>query len=149
MAVFRGSYEYALDDKGRVNIPAKFRKALSPKAKKTYVLTRGLEGCIFVYPLDVWERMEEQLKVLPATKEGRYFLRMFISHAHEVSEDGQGRILLPQTLLEFAGIDKKVLIIGALERMEIWNPDLFQGYLEKFEKTYEQIAEEMAKITSF
>lgn len=146
MSAFKGQYKHALDDKSRVNMPAKLRKALSPEADETFVVTRGLEECIFVYPFDEWRKIEEKLKALPVTRDARYFVRVLISHAHDVQMDDQGRILLPQNLLEFAKIDKEnkeILIIGALERIEIWNPELFQKYLEGFEETYEEIAEKM------
>jgi len=144
MAAFKGSYKYAIDHKGRVNIPAKFRRSTASTSHDLYVITRGLEGCLFIYPAEEWESVEEKLRNLSFTqKSHRLFGRYLLSNACDAQLDRQGRITLPQNLLEFAEIKKEVLIIGMLERIEIWEPEVHQKYLDSAGKTYEEIAEEI------
>jgi len=142
MSSFKGQYQYSLDDKGRVNIPAKFRKALPPEANETFMVTRGLEQCLFVYPLDEWKKIEDKLRGLSMTqKNHRLFVRMMTAHASEGQFDKQGRIPIPAPLLQIAGIQKEVIIIGALDHIEIWATHIFMDYIEKSSESYEQIAE--------
>ncbi|MBI4551648.1 MAG: division/cell wall cluster transcriptional repressor MraZ [Candidatus Latescibacteria bacterium] len=137
-----GSYTYAVDHKGRVNIPTKFRKSLPSETEEILVVTRGLEGCLFVYPLDEWQRVEEKLRALPMTLQNtRYFVRMLTSQATMVSIDKQGRVALPKSLLDLAKIENEVLIVGTLDRFEFWNPTVYEQYLTGFGKTYEEVAE--------
>jgi len=152
MAGFKGSYKYTIDHKGRVNIPAKFRRSIPAKFRRStastshdlYVITRGLEGCLFVYPAEEWERVEQKLQNLSFTqKSHRLFGRYLLSNASDVQLDRQGRITIPQNLLELAEIKKDVLIIGVLERIEIWDPEVHQKYLDSAGKSYEEIAEEI------
>ncbi len=148
MATFKGTYKHSVDEKGRVNIPAKFRKSSSSTTHDTFVITRGLEGCLFVYPVEEWERVEEKLKVLPFTqKKTRLFERHLLPNASDAVLDRQGRITIPPHLLKLAKIKKEeeVLIFGVLERIEIWNPEVYDQYLASAEKTYEEIAEELFK----
>ena len=142
MSSFKGQYKYTLDSKGRLNIPSKLRKSISPEANETFVITRGLETCLFVYPLDEWNRIEEKLRNLPMTqKNNRLFVRLMLSNASESQLDKQGRISIPANLLNIARIEKDVLIIGTLERIEFWNPDIFQKYIDEAGESYENIAE--------
>ena len=146
MAGFKGQAEYSIDDKGRVALPVKMRRALSPEAKETFVATRGLEQCVFLYPLDVWEQMEEQMKSLNLfQREARDFVRNLVRWADETVLDGQGRISLPKTLLDFAGLTagngSKALFIGALDHIEVWDPEGFERYLNQQPEDYETIAE--------
>ena len=142
MSSFKGQFRYSLDAKGRLNIPSKFRKSLSPEANETFVMTLGLETCLFVYPLDEWNKIEERLRNLPMTqKNNRLFIRMMLSNAAESQLDKQGRISIPSNLLSIAKIEKDVLIIGTLERIEFWNPDVFQNYMDGAGDSYENIAE--------
>lgn len=144
MAAFKGSYRYTIDHKGRVNIPAKFRRSTASTSHDLYVITRGLEGCLFIYPAEEWERVEEKLRNLSFTqKSNRLFGRYLLSNALDAQLDRQGRITIPQNLLDFARIKKEVLIIGMLERIEIWEPEVHQKYLDSTGKTYEEIAEEI------
>lgn len=137
-----GSYTYSVDHKGRVNIPTKFRKSLPDETEEILVVTRGLEGCLFAYPLEEWQRIEEKLRALPVTQQNaRYFVRMLTSQATTVSIDKQGRIALPKPLLDIAKIETDVLIIGALDRFELWNPTVYEQYVNGFGKTYEEVAE--------
>ena len=123
---YTGEYRYNLDEKGRVNIPARFRKILHPSNDKTFVVTRGLDPdkCLLVMPLEQWNRMESNFKSKLNLVEDsdRQFLRHHTRYATPVRYDGQGRIIIPQNLLELAGMKKEVIIIGALKWIEIWDP---------------------------
>lgn len=139
--MFMGEYNHTIDTKGRLIIPSKFRENLG----ETFVVTKGLDGCLFVYDNTEWNVFEEKLKSLPITnKDARQFVRFFLAGAAEVEVDKQGRILLPNVLREFAQINKDVVLIGVASRIEIWSK-------ERFEETasYEdmdEIAEHMAEF---
>ncbi len=142
MAGFKGQAEYSVDSKGRVAVPAKMRNALKPEAKNTFTLTRGFEKCIFMYPQDHWEKMEADIGALNTYRsDTRDFIRGILMWAEEVTLDAQGRIGLPRALADFAGITERALIIGALDHIEIWNPDAFGDYLDAQETDYETLAE--------
>jgi len=146
MAGFKGQAENSIDDKGRVALPAKMRRALSPEAKETFVATRGLEQCVFLYPQDVWERVEDQIGGLNTFQsETRAFTRNILRWAEDTTLDGQGRISLPKPLLDFAGLTAgngaKALFIGALDHIEVWDPDVFDAYLNEQPEEYETVAE--------
>ncbi len=142
MAGFKGQAEYSVDSKGRVAVPAKMRSVLKPEAKSTFTLTRGFEKCIFGYPQDRWEEMEEDMSALNTyVTKSRDFIRGILMWAEEVSLDGQGRIGLPKPLIEFADIKDRALIIGALDHIEIWNPEHFEAYLRGQEVDYQTLAE--------
>jgi MraZ protein len=121
---FFGQYSYSIDSKGRVNIPAKFRQVLSSDNDKTFIITRGEEHCIWVYPLVVWQEIVEGLRKLSAVSpNNRYFIRKTTRYASLVEYDKQGRIMLTKPLIDYAGLNKEVNIIGALNKLEIWNPE--------------------------
>jgi MraZ protein len=142
MSAFKGSYEYSVDTKGRINIPAKLRKYVSPEANDTFVVTRGFEQCLSVYPLDEWNALEQSIRELsPTNPQHRYFTRVLLQWATESQLDGQSRITIPKELLQFAGIENEVLIIGVLERIEVWNPNVYQQYLKAQAESYESIAQ--------
>ncbi len=144
MTGFKGSYKFTIDHKGRVNIPAKFRRSTASTSHDLYVITRGLEGCLFIYPAEEWEKVERKLQNLSFTqKSHRLFGRYLLSNACDVQLDRQGRITIPQNLLDLAQIKKDALIIGVLERIEIWDPEVHEKYLDSAGKTYEEIAEEI------
>ncbi|MCX8055722.1 MAG: division/cell wall cluster transcriptional repressor MraZ [Ignavibacteria bacterium] len=144
MAFFKGQETYSIDNKGRVNIPAKMRKSLSPEANDTFAITRGLDKCITAYPIDEWKKYEEKFANLNQYDEkNRYFLRMLLMWSEEVALDAQQRITLPRKLLEFAGIESKVMIVGMGDHIEFWNPDEFENYLNKFNEPYEKVAEQV------
>jgi MraZ protein len=144
MAFFKGQEVYSIDSKGRVNIPSKMRKSLSPEANDTFAITRGLDKCITAYPIDEWKKYEEKFSNLNQYDEkNRYFLRMLLMWSEEVTLDAQQRITLPRKLLEFAGIDGKVMIVGMGDHIEFWNPDEFENYLNKFNEPYEKVAEKV------
>ncbi len=142
MASFKGQAEYSVDSKGRVAIPAKMRNALSPEAKSSFTITRGFEQCINLYPLDEWEKQEDKISELNTYRsEARDFVRTIMMWADEVTLDAQGRIVVPKPLKEFARIDETALIIGALDHIEIWNPDVFGDYQQGIGSDYPTLAE--------
>jgi len=142
MSSFKGSYNYSVDDKGRINIPAKLRKFLSPEANETFVITRGYERCLFVYPFDEWERLERTIRELSTTdRQNRFFTRTLLEMATDSTLDGQSRITVPKELLQYAKIENDVLILGVLERIELWNPAVYQEYRGTQEEPYEAVAQ--------
>jgi len=144
--MFKGQFTYSIDSKGRISIPAKLRRYVSAEANDTFVMTRGTTTCIDIYPLDQWSLIEEKLNNLNQFKpDDIRFTRTILLFASEDSLDSQSRILIPQNLIEYAKIEKEVLIIGALKKIEVWNPKIFEEYLKQSDETYEQIA---AKVMS-
>jgi MraZ protein len=142
MSSFKGSYEYSVDSKGRMNIPARLRKYVSPEANDTFVITRGYEQCLFVYPLDEWSKLEESIRLLsPTNPQHRFFTRTLLENAIESQLDGQSRITIPRELLQLAAIVNEVLILGVLERIEVWNPQTYREYQKKQPESYENIAQ--------
>lgn len=116
--MFMGEYNHTIDSKGRLIVPAKFREALGEE----FVVTRGLDECLFVYPNEGWKNFEDKLSTLPvANKDARKFARFFLSGAATVELDKQGRILIPNNLREYSGLDKEVVLIGVANRVEIWS----------------------------
>ncbi|HEX7078723.1 MAG TPA: division/cell wall cluster transcriptional repressor MraZ [Candidatus Eisenbacteria bacterium] len=141
MAAFRGSYQHTIDHKGRVSIPARFRRQLSGDANDTLVILRGLEACVALYPSDEFRRIEERLRGRSFTDEPtRRYERMFLQHARDEELDAQGRVALPPPLIALAEITKDVLVNGVLDHIEIWNPQMFERYIASSERTYEEIA---------
>ena len=139
--MFMGEYNHTIDTKGRLIVPSKFREALGD----TFVVTKGLDGCLFVYDNQEWNAFEEKLKSLPIiNKEARQFARFFLAGAAEVEVDKQGRILVPNILREFAQISKDVVLIGVASRIEIWSKERFEG-ITAFEDM-DEIAEHMAEL---
>lgn len=140
MTMFMGEYQHQLDTKGRMIVPAKFRDELT----EHFVITRGLDKCLFGYPLDEWKRIEGKLKTLPITKrDARKFMRLFFSGAVEVELDKQGRINIPKNLMEYAGLSKECTVIGVSTRIEIWDRSSWDNFYEDTEEHYEEIAEEL------
>ncbi len=141
MMMFMGEYNHTIDAKGRLIVPSKFRESLGD----TFVVTKGLDGCLFVYDNEEWTAFEEKLKSLPITnKEARQFARFFLAGAAEVEVDKQGRILVPNILREFAQISKDVVLIGVASRIEIWSKERFDG-MAAYEDM-DEIAEHMAEL---
>ncbi|NLM39172.1 MAG: division/cell wall cluster transcriptional repressor MraZ [Firmicutes bacterium] len=141
--MFMGEYQHTLDAKGRLIVPAKFREELGAGA----VLTRGLDHCLFLFPMDEWRLLEEKLKTLPLTKAGaRQFVRFLFSGATECELDKQGRIIVPQNLRDYAQIQKDAVIIGVSTRIEIWSKETWEAYVEEAEESYEEIAESIVDL---
>ena len=142
MSSFTGRFRYTLDVKGRLNIPAKMRKELAPEANDTFVIIRGFDPCLFLYPEDEWKKFEEKLRQLPTNKESnRQLVRMITSYAYKDRCDKQGRIALPAELLKIAEINKDVMVVGVLNRIEIWNPERYEGRMKTSEDKYNEIVE--------
>lgn len=138
--MFMGEYQHTIDDKGRLIMPAKFREDLGEK----FVITKGLDGSLFVYPMEEWKVLEEKLRNLPFTKaDARAFARFFFSGATECELDKQGRILLTANLREHAQLQKDVFIIGVSSRLEIWSKEVWEEYNNKTKESYEELAEKM------
>lgn len=141
--MFTGEYQHGVDDKGRMIVPAKFREVLG----EMFMMTKGLDNCLFVYPQAEWNTLESKLKNLPFTnKDARAFARFFFSGAVECEIDKQGRILINGNLREYAGIIKDVVIIGVGTRIEIWAKETWEGYSTETEKSYEELAEKMMEL---
>jgi MraZ protein len=146
MSSFKGRYEYSVDSKGRVALPAKLRKNVSPAANDTFIITRGFEQCLFVYPQDEWNKVEDSVRGLsPSNPQHRFFVRTLLQWATDVQLDGQSRLSIPQDLLKFSGIENEVLILGVMERIEIWNPKIYEQYMNNQPATYETVAESVLK----
>lgn len=141
--MFLGEYQHSIDPKGRVTVPAKFRDELGNR----FVATKGLDNCIFLYPEDEWNSIEEKLRTLPFTRaDVRSFARFFFSGASELEIDKQGRILLPVKLREYARIEKELIVIGVGSRVEIWSIENWENYNQIAESSYEKIAESLVDL---
>lgn len=140
--MFIGEYNHAIDLKNRMIIPSKFREELG----NGFVLTKGLDGCLYAYPMSEWKILEEKLKKLPLTsKDARAFVRFFFSGANEVNADKQGRALIPQNLLEYADIEKEIVTIGVSTRIEIWSKNKWEDY-NNSDINFDEIAEKMSEL---
>ena len=140
--MFIGEYQHSLDSKNRIIVPSKLRDGLGAK----FVITKGLDGCLYAYPLDEWKKLEDKMKTLPLTnKDARAFIRFFFSGACEVEVDKQGRGLIPQNLKEYAAIEKEIVSIGVLQRVEIWSKERWNEYNES-DIDFDSIAEKMSDL---
>jgi MraZ protein len=135
-----GEYQHNIDQKGRMIVPSKFREGLGDR----FVVTRGLDKCLFAYPMDEWKNIETKLKKLPLTKkDARAFTRFFFSGAVECELDKQGRINIPQTLRQYASLEKECVVIGVSERIELWSSDNWTDYVTESEESFAEIAENL------
>ncbi len=138
--MFMGEFQHNIDTKGRIIVPSKFREELGT----TFVVTRGLDQCLFAYPMTEWKILEEKLKKLPLTKrDARAFTRFFFSGAIECEIDKQGRINIPQTLRTYASLEKECVIIGVSNRIEIWSHSTWETYVTESEESFAEIAENL------
>jgi MraZ protein len=138
--MFMGEYQHTIDSKGRMIVPAKFREGLGEQ----FVLTRGLDQCLFGYPMSEWKLIEEKLKALPLTKkDARAFTRFFFSGATECELDKQGRINIASPLLNYAKLEKECVVIGVSNRIELWSKEIWEQYVEEQEDSFAEIAENM------
>ncbi len=141
--MFVGEYQHSLDDKGRVTIPSRLRDELG----EHFMITRGLDQCLFIYPVNQWPRFEEKITGLPLTKrDARAVQRLFFSGAEKVKVDKQGRVLIPQNLRDHAGIEKEVMIIGVSDRVEVWSEQAWKTYSNEASASFEQIAEKLVNF---
>lgn len=141
---FKGEYEHSVDEKGRIAFPAKLRKCLQPEAQDRFTLLRGIDSCIYLYPENEWEKVEQKLSSINSfTTDGRLVKRNFLRYAEDLTIDRQNRIPLPSHLMEYAGITSRAIFIGSGERIEIWSPEKleqadgdlsFESYQELFER---------------
>ena len=138
-----GEYSHNLDAKGRVSVPAKFREDLG----HTFIVTKGLDNCLFAYSKEEWKTFEEKLKDLPLTNmNARNFIRFFFSGATECEIDKQGRINIPQNLREYASLSKDVYIIGVSTRVEIWDKEKWDNYTSPENMDLDEIANQMSNL---
>lgn len=139
-SMFMGEYHHTIDIKGRMIVPSKFREGLGD----TFVITRGLDQCLFVYPMSEWKVIEEKLKALPLTKkDARAFTRFFFSGATECEIDKQGRVNIATPLLQYAKLEKECVVIGVSNRIELWSKSIWENYVAEQEDSFEEIAENM------
>ncbi|RKQ37391.1 division/cell wall cluster transcriptional repressor MraZ [Oceanobacillus halophilus] len=138
--MFMGEFQHNIDPKGRIIVPSKFREDLG----EAFVVTRGLDKCLFAYPMEEWKILEEKLKKLPLTKkDARAFTRFFFSGAVECEVDKQGRINIPQTLRKYAALEKECVVIGVSNRIEFWANENWEEYVEESEESFAEIAENL------
>ncbi|XJZ28401.1 division/cell wall cluster transcriptional repressor MraZ [Bacillota bacterium Lsc_1132] len=138
--MFMGEYHHSIDNKGRMIVPSKFREELG----EVFIITRGLDQCLFGYPQSEWKLIEEKLKALPLTKkDARAFTRFFFSGATESELDKQGRINIPAPLLQYAKLEKECVILGVSNRIEIWSKPIWEEYFTQSEESFADIAENM------
>ncbi len=142
MAGFKGKYQYAVDEKGRISLPVKLRKNLSEAANNSFVVTKGYNNCLVLFPNDDWIVLEKRmlLELDAFNPEHLSFRRSILEWANDVKLDGQQRIMIPQDLLDIADIKTTVLIVGQLDTIELWNPEKYAQYKQTIEPHYETIA---------
>src|SRR3989338_3268436 len=141
--MFLGEYQHSIDEKNRVAIPVKFRAALRAGA----VITKGLDECLFLYPKVSWKAWADKLAGLPISQsKSRAFSRMMLGGAMEVQLDGQGRIVLPDYLKQYAGLGKRLIVAGLNDRLELWDTDRWQQYKTQTDKDSAHIAETLAEM---
>lgn len=145
--MFYGEYSHTIDEKGRLIIPARFRSALKESYIDRFYLTRGLEKCVFVFPEQEWNLLEQKFKSLPITHaKARTFSRLFFSGAYEADCDKQGRIHVPKNLFDYAAINKEVVVVGVLSRFEIWAREAWERFVEQSSESFEEIAEDLVQL---
>ena len=139
-----GEYIHSLDSKDRFILPAKFREKIKSLDIKRFYITRGLDGCLFIFSHDVWKELESKLKEIAFTKQqSRNFNRIYFSGAQEIEFDSQGRTTIPNYLKEYAGIAKEIVIIGVADRIEIWNKEKWENFYAQNQQKFEDIAENL------
>lgn len=144
--MFYGEFKHSIDNKGRLIIPSKFRMVIKDKYIEKFYVTRGLERCLFVFTENDWNLLEQKFKNLPLTQStARAFSRLLFSGAYEATCDRQGRILIPNHLLQYSRINKDVLIIGVSSRIEIWDVDTWNDFSKTSLQDFERIAEELVE----
>lgn len=141
--MFLGEFNHTIDEKKRLSIPVKFRKALGKKA----VITRGLDNCLFIFTQEEWKKLADKLGSLPlGQKDARGFSRLMLAGAMEVSMDNMGRILVPDYLKGYAALKKNVVVTGVYNRIEVWDQKLWDDYKKKSEKGADDMAERLGEL---
>ncbi|BCN31559.1 division/cell wall cluster transcriptional repressor MraZ [Anaeromicropila herbilytica] len=138
--MFMGEYNHTIDTKGRIIVPAKFRETLGDE----FVVTLGLDGCLFVYPNEEWQNFITELKTLPGNKEARQLQRYFMAGAANLEVDKQGRILIPSKLREHAGLEKDVVFVGVLSKIEVWSKERWDA-----NNTFDNVDDIAERMSSF
>ena len=139
ITMFMGEYHHSIDAKGRLIIPSKVRDGLG----ENFIVTRGLDGCLFLYPKLEWDKKIEKFKELPDTKDKRQFMRISLSGATICEYDKQGRINIPNPLIEFAKLEKDCIIIGVDEKLEIWSKERWEEFIANNEENLSDIADSL------
>lgn len=134
-----GEYHHNLDEKNRLIIPSKLREEMGD----LFVLTRGLDGCLFIYPKEEWDRIIEKYKELPNTRDARNFMRFFLAGATECSFDKQGRISISSPLMRYAELEKECVIIGVNDHLEVWCEDNWEDFMDTNEREFSDIADNL------
>ena len=148
--MFTGHSICSLDAKSRIILPAKFRKYIKPEAENKLILTRGMDKCLLVYPQDEWQKVAAGLtRYNQFNSEQRFFIRQFLNFVNECELDSQNRILIPPQLVQFANLKKDVTVLGQLNKMEIWDPEIKEEYDNSMPNSYEEIAEKVSEIILF
>src|SRR3989338_3074314 len=141
--MFIGEYKHTLDDKGRIAIPAKFRDALANGA----VVTRGLDTSLFLFPKEEWDKLAQKLASLPlGQSNSRAFARLMLAGAMDVELDKQGRVVLPEYLRAYAGLDKNIVVAGLYTRLELWDEKKWEAYTKKVESDADRVAEQLGEL---
>lgn len=143
--MFRGIFNNSVDDKGRTVLPARFREQIREQHETTLVLTKGLDQCLYLYPQDVWKKIEEKLAGLDGLNaDVRLFQRVMLSAIDEIEIDTQGRIMIAPVLRKVAAISKNVVIVGVLQHIEIWDKQHYEAYLEPGNQSLEMLAQKLS-----
>ncbi len=142
---FTGEYSCSLDSKRRFNLPSAIRKLIGPEAESTLVFAPGIEEInVYVYPLDEWNKLVARLAKIPMNEQkAQRFIRRFVGGAYQVAMDGQGRLMPPRRLYEKVGIDTDMVILGTINKLEIWNPETYQAYLDEDDQSLADLVEEI------
>lgn len=135
--MFLGEYHHSIDDKGRIIVPSKLRVNLG----ENFIVTRGLDGCLFIYPKIEWDKIIKKYNDLPDNKNKRQFLRIFLSGATICEYDKQGRINIPEPLVTYANLVKDCIIIGVVDRLEVWSKERWEEFIKKNEENLSDIAD--------
>jgi len=148
---FAGEYLCSMDSKNRVNIPSSVRKIIVPEAENTLVFTRGFEGQnLYAYPMNEWKRLTSKLRTLnPLDKNTRDFIRLFVGVAFYAVMDSQGRVMIPERILKMGQIEKELMIIGSLTKLEIWSPDVYGKYLKTENLNLSDLTQKMSFTDMF
>ena len=137
--MFIGEYHHSIDEKGRLTIPSKLREDLGEQ----FILTRGLDGCLFIYPNNEWNNVINKYKELPNIKEARNFMRFFLSGAVNCELDKQGRINIPSPLIKYSNLLKDCIIIGVNDRLEIWSKENWESFVSENEQSFSDMADHL------
>lgn len=141
--MFLGEYHHTIDTKGRLIVPARFREGLGDK----FIVTKGLDSCLFAYPMEEWSALEQKMRSLPFTRaDARAFVRFFFAGAAECEIDKQGRVLIPANLREYAGLYKEVVVAGIASRVEVWSKERWEEYNSNAASSVEEIAEKIVDL---